>query len=144
MSNYIVDTSIVVQFLVQDTHTGLVKHLFQTLTQDDELIVPEFCILECTNVLWKYVRFHGVALTTAESLVEDLTGLPLTTYAITDYLKRALVIGVTHQLAVYDSVYIALAEQLGYPLITDDARQATAASAEGVTLKAITDFRTTN
>ena len=54
---------------------------------------------------------------------------------------RALEIGLKHELAVYDSVYIALAEQLGHPLITDDSRQATAASAEGITLKAITDFK---
>ena len=35
---------------------------------------------------------------------------------------------------------IVEAEKLVHPLITDDTRQAAAATAEGVTLKAITDF----
>lgn len=60
--------------------------------------------------------------------------------AETKVLPRALEIGLKHQLAVYDSVYIALAEQLGYSLITDDGKQAAAATAEGITLKPITDF----
>jgi predicted nucleic acid-binding protein len=45
-----------------------------------------------------------------------------------------------HQIVVYDSVYIAIAEQVGAPLITADQKQAQAAAAEGVTLKPITDF----
>lgn len=39
------------------------------------------------------------------------------------------------------SVYIA--ERLGAPLITADAKQSAAAAAEGVTLKPITDFAAT-
>jgi len=45
-----------------------------------------------------------------------------------------------HQLAIYDSIYIALAEKLNYPLITVDQKQAKASQAEGVTLKNIADF----
>jgi predicted nucleic acid-binding protein len=57
-----------------------------------------------------------------------------------ELLPRALEIGLNNQLAVYDSVHIALAEKLGLPLITVDAKQATAATASGVVLKPITDF----
>lgn len=76
----------------------------------------------------------------AELLVADLIALPLTVIKGQDLLKRSLQIGLKHQLAIYDSVYIALAEQLSYPLITVDDRQERAARAEGVTVKAITDF----
>ena len=55
-------------------------------------------------------------------------------------LQRALEIGLQHQLVVYDSAYIALAERLSYPFITVDARQEQAARALGVTLKPISDF----
>jgi hypothetical protein len=51
--------------------------LFSQLTEADNLIVPEFCLLECTNVLWKQVRFQGMAQSQAESLVSDLGALPL-------------------------------------------------------------------
>jgi predicted nucleic acid-binding protein len=48
-----------------------------------------------------------------------------------------------HKLALYDSIYIALAEQLKYPLVTDDSKQAEAARAEGIILKLLTDFSPT-
>jgi len=138
--NYIVDTSIIVQALITDTHTPNVKALFRAWKPEDSLIIPEFCILECTNVLWKYVRFHGMLQSTAETLIQHLEGLPLTIHSTNGLLNRSIQVGLAHQLAIYDSIYIALAEKLSFPLITDDSKQTKAASAEGITLKAITDF----
>jgi len=140
MSSYVVDTSIVIQFLIRDAHTTETRNLFQKLGKGDELIIPEFCILECTNVLWKHVRFQGMPQSNAEALTEDLLRLPLKVASINNLLKDALKLGLRNQLAVYDSIYIALAKQFGYPLITDDARQANAAQAEGIQLKPIADF----
>jgi predicted nucleic acid-binding protein len=116
------------------------KVLFKLLAQSDQLYTPEFCILECANVLWKQVRFHNMPQAAAESLLDDLIALPLIVLPAAGLLKRGLQIGLAHQLAVYDAVYIALAERLGYPLITTDARQSAAAQALGVTLKPVTDF----
>ena len=69
------------------------------------------------HVIWKYVRFQSLPQTQAEQLVSDPTGLEVILVSMPCLLKRALQIGLTHQLAVYDSVYIALAERLQYPLI---------------------------
>ena len=140
MTDYIVDASIVIQELIQDTYSVQARALFEGLTRADRLHVPEFCLLECTNVLWKQVRFHGMPQSEAERLSTDLVGLPLTIMPVTGMLTRGLQIGLTHQLALYDSVYIALAEKLHYPLITIDERQANAAASVGVILKSITDF----
>jgi predicted nucleic acid-binding protein len=114
--------------------------LFSGLVAGDELVVPEFCLLECVNVLWKHVRFQGVSEVEAETLVAELEALNVIIAPISGLLSRALAIGLKHKLALYDSIYIALAEQLNYPLVTDDAKQATAARAEGITLKPLTDF----
>ena len=141
MSQYIVDASIVVQLLVSETHTAETKALFASIEDRNKLIVPEFGLLECTNVLWKHVRFHGLQQTDAEQQIQILVALNVVVAPVIGLMPRTLEIGLKHQLAIYDSVYITLAEQLGYPLITDDSRQAIAASAEGITLKAITDFR---
>ncbi|MBW4441289.1 MAG: type II toxin-antitoxin system VapC family toxin [Plectolyngbya sp. WJT66-NPBG17] len=61
-------------------------------------------------------------------------------YRQASILQRALQIGSKYQLAVYDSVFIALAEQLNVPLISVDERQVRAAIAQNVTIKPITDF----
>jgi predicted nucleic acid-binding protein len=141
MSNYVVDASIVVQHFITDTHTRHVDALFDQVGVAITVHVPEFGLLECANVLWKNVRFQGMPQSSAETLVKDLIALDISFEPVVELLPRALEIGVKHQLAIYDSVYIALAEQLGYELITDDEKQAKAASAEGVSLKAITDFK---
>jgi predicted nucleic acid-binding protein len=113
--------------LLSDVHTPQVEALFDHLGDTVMIHVPEFCFVECTNVLWKRVRFHGLPEATAEGLVENLLALPITIVPATGVLKRSLQIGLMHQLAVYDSIYIALAETLSLPLITDDQRQAKAA-----------------
>jgi predicted nucleic acid-binding protein len=66
--------------------------------------------------------------------------LPLVYHQATPLLTRALTLGLTHGLAIYDSLYIVLAQDLNCPLITVDQRQTQAALASGVSLKPITDF----
>ena len=141
MTFYVVDASVVIKVLVNEEYTNNARALFHPdHVANVTLLLPEFVLIECTNILWKYVRFHGMSEATAKRLAELLQKLPLERAQITFVLPRALEIGLTHELAVYDSVYIALAETLHYPLITVDRRQAQAAQTAGITLKAITDF----
>lgn len=89
--------------------------------------MPEFSLLECANVLWKEVRFRGLSQTKAEEIIVELLALPFQIVSVTQLLPRALQIGLIHQLAVYDSLYIALALDRGFPLITVDDKQLNAA-----------------
>jgi predicted nucleic acid-binding protein len=86
------------------------------------------------------VRYGNLTTNEAETLVVDLAALPLIIVSSSALLKRSLQIGLSNQLAVYDSAYIALAEMLGCPLITADSKQGTAAKSVGVQLKPLTDF----
>ena len=139
-ARYVVDASILGHFLDLDIYTAEVTHLLAGLAQGDQLYIPEFCLLECTNVLWKHVRFDGLPQIDATEIVADLLRLPFQVVPVHPLLPAALQIGLRYQLAVYDSLYIALALELDCPLITVDTRQGNAAAASGITLKAITDF----
>jgi predicted nucleic acid-binding protein len=140
MSDYIIDASVVIQHLLNETYTPNANALFDEVGKTITVYVPEFCLLECTNVLWKQVRFQGMPASQADQMVTDLMAMAMTLVPTTNLLKRGLQIGLTHQLAVYDSLYIALAETLNYPLVTVDERQSKAALAEGVHLKPLSDF----
>jgi len=140
LTTYLVDASVVASHLIVDVFTANADTLFAELEKSVSLFVPEFCIVECTNVIWKQVRFHSMPQNEAEILAQQLASLPLNYIPTEDVLLRALQIGLAHKLAIYDSVYIALAEKYGYPLLTADARQETAAKTIGVTIKPITDF----
>lgn len=137
---YVVDTTILIEYLLTGQYTGNARALIRDVLPAQPLYIPEFARLECVNVLWKYVRFSGLPLQDATHLVADLLALPFTIVDVEPVYHRALNIGLQHQLAVYDCIYIALAALLVVPLITLDARQAKAASAEGVVMKPITDF----
>lgn len=52
--------------------------------------------------------------------VQDVQGLPLTRYPTRHLLGR--VVELRNNLTPYDAAYVALAEQLGCPLLTADAR----------------------
>lgn len=67
--------------------------------------------------------------------------MPLISHSVSDLMPNALRIGLKYNLAVYDSLYIAMGMRLNLPLITVDAKQEAAAKAEGIQLKAITDFK---
>lgn len=140
MSQFVIDASVTVQLLVDEPDTPQVKALFATIEDGNKLYIPEFAILECANVLWKHVRFHGLERSIAEAQLAVLVALEMIIVPATGLMPRALGIGLNHNLAIYDSVYIALAEKLSFPLITVDGKQSRAAHAEDVILKDIADF----
>lgn len=139
-SRYILDASIVIQRFIQQEYTPQTKILFNRLLVGDEFYIPEFCLLECTNVIWKQVRFYELPETQAKLLIQHLEYIPFQIISVNTLLSSALEIGLIHQLAIYDSLYIALALQLNYPLITLDQRQSQTAINCGVQIIPITNF----
>jgi predicted nucleic acid-binding protein len=141
MANYIVDASVVIEYLITGPYTPNVQAFFNQITNADRLTVPEFCLLECTNVIWKQVRFSGMSRGDAEELLRVLRTLKLRRAPMKRLLDRALDIALNNTLAVYDSGYVALALHYGYPLMSIDQPQIRAATAEGVTLIPISTFK---
>ena len=140
MAIYVVDTSVLIQYFITEPYTAEVGVLLAQMDRGDELYVPEFCLIECVNVFWKKVRFQGLSRDDAEQFITDLLDLPLQIVPVRELLSRAFEIGLAHQLAIYDSLYIALALNLNCPLITVDDRQLNTAISNGVIIKPITDF----
>lgn len=74
-ASYVVDASVLIQGFLKDIHTPQVRVLLSRMSQGDQLYVPEFCLLECTNVIRKYVRFQSLPQEEAEQLIVDLAKL---------------------------------------------------------------------
>ena len=141
MAIYIIDASVVIDYLVVGPYTANSGAFFGQVTPNDRLLVPEFCLLECANVLWKHVRFQGMSVLQGQALLKHLKKLPLSRVPAKAALDAALAIGLTYQLAVYDSAYVALASRSRYPLITIDQAQSRAATTEGIAVIPITNFQ---
>jgi predicted nucleic acid-binding protein len=82
------------------------------------LVMPEFGILEVLNA----VRYSGRAEEAdAAKALEFLERLRLELVPLDwDLLRKANAIGWAYQVALYDAAYVALAECVGYPLLTSD------------------------
>lgn len=62
----------------------------------------------------------------AEEMLDDFADLPLVRYPMLPYQRRVLTL--RNNFTAYDAFYVALAESLGMPLLTDDRKYATAPS----------------
>jgi len=93
MAIYVVDASVVVQYAITQTYTPEARVLVARMYQGDQLCIPEFCLLECVNVLWKEVRFRGLLKTQAEQIVGELLALSFRIMPTVHLLPSALQIG---------------------------------------------------
>jgi len=82
------------------------------------LILPEFGLLEIVNAIRYSPRAKEADGAAALELLHDLD---LEVHPISwDLLRKANAIAWAYKIAVYDAVYVALAELLGFPLLTAD------------------------
>jgi len=118
---YVLDASVVAKWFVRhgeadreralsirDRHTsGLCR-----------LIVPEFALLEVGTAIRYSARARESDGAAALDLLRDLS---IEIHALTwDLLRKANAISWAYKIAMYDAAYVALAEGVGFPLLTAD------------------------
>lgn len=83
-----------------------------------KLVVPASFLLEVSNALHFGHRFKEADVVGAIQAIEDLQ---MGVYPLDfDLLRKTVAVAHTYRVTVYDAVYVALAEQVGYPLVTAD------------------------
>ena len=93
-------------------------------SRNETLHAPHLLDLEVTQVLRRLARQGVVSAHRADLAVRDLLDLRITRYAHFVLLPR--IWQLRHNFSAYDAAYIVLAEKLGAPLVTRDARLASA------------------
>lgn len=89
------------------------------------LHAPELLLVEVAQVLRRLTAGGDVSARRAEQALEDLLDLDVALYEHEALVRRAWQL--RSNLTAYDAVYVALAEELDAPLLTTDARLASAA-----------------
>jgi predicted nucleic acid-binding protein len=118
----VVDASVGIKlFLIEDL-SEQADALFDHLTDEPpaRFYVPDLFFIECTNILWKYVRRFDYPAEVAEQDVADLVRLPLQVVSTAALAGAALALAVEHGSTAYDAAYVALARHLSLPLVTAD------------------------
>ncbi len=118
----VVDASTLVEVLL-NTSSGsrITERLFD---RRETLYAPCLLDIEVAQVLRRYALTGELNETRGLQAMEDLADFPLVRYPHDPFLPR--IWELRHNVTAYDAVYIALAEALDAPLLTRDARLASA------------------
>jgi predicted nucleic acid-binding protein/plasmid stability protein len=92
------------------------------LTRGVQFIAPDFFWLEIANVLSKAARRTRWTVDDAENALVRLQEINVETESIRPLMREAFRLSLNHQLAVYDTIYVALAIRKQVDLITADLR----------------------
>jgi predicted nucleic acid-binding protein len=122
---FLVDTNIVAYLLIDGDFTEATRHLRKS---DPDWRSEAFLMIEFTNVLTASIASQRMTLQLAEDFLSKANALlegKLTHIAH----ESALQMAVRFRVSVYDARFLALAEQLGRRLVTEDAKLRSAAPA---------------
>jgi predicted nucleic acid-binding protein len=118
----VLDASATIDWLLQ---TSAGQHIEKRIySRGETLHAPHLLDLEVTQVLRRLALQRVISAHRADEAVRDLLDLRITRYPHQVLLPR--IWQLRHNLSAYDAAYIVLAEKLRAPLVTRDARLASA------------------
>lgn len=125
----VLDASIGVKLVVAEEGHALARALVgRVLATELPVALPDLSAVEVANALWAKARRRLLTATLArESLMLFLRAMARSTWVPTRLLApAALAIALEHGVTVYDGCYLALARRTGLPLVSADAKLASA------------------
>lgn len=117
MSASVVDASVAVKWFVPEPLAAEAMRVYPGATPRH---VPAFFDVEVANIVWKKLRRGEIIRADADFILARLAFLPLTRHPDAPLLPPAFDLADRTGRTVYDCLYLALAVQLGGPMVTAD------------------------
>jgi predicted nucleic acid-binding protein len=119
----VIDASAGIKLFIDEPLSDSAHALFAQIALPlTRFFTPDLFYIECTNVIWKYVRRGGMPAADAAVAVEQLGRLGLRAVPTASLISSAFMIADAYDVTAYDAVYAAVAQQVRAPLITADER----------------------
>jgi predicted nucleic acid-binding protein len=118
----VIDASVALKWVLPEAHSEAAAKL-----QSEQLISPEFWLLEAANVLWRRHRRGEFTAEQANVRLRELVNAPVAPLPIEPYVGAALQLATAINHPVYDCLYLAVAVQSATYVVTADRRFAAAA-----------------
>ena len=114
----LVDTNVIAYLLIDGDHTQAAQEL---RARDPDWRSEAFLLVEFTNVLASSIATKRMTLSLARDCLAKATALFEGKLARMPHVS-VLAIAARHRVSAYDARFLALADQLGSRLVTEDAR----------------------
>ncbi len=126
MSLVVVDASVAAKWFLPENGEPLADQALALLNKYDkkevQFVVPDLFYVEIASAIWKAVRSGRVPGAFGDQALALLTQREFATVPSLKLLDKAFQIATAFERTVYDSLYVALAEQTNSQLITADER----------------------
>ena len=119
MSIFVVDASVAVKWFFPEIHSETALRL---LAPANTLYAPDLLFSEFGNVLWKRYRKKETTKSEINAALEGLLAVPLRIQLSQTLIPLAVEIACAENRTVYDSLYLAAALAIQFPLVTADAK----------------------
>lgn len=118
----VLDASVVLELLLRTARGE--RLVDRVLDPEETLHVPHLLDVEVAHALRRFTLVEKLPAERSREALDDLADLPLIRYPHMEFLSR--VWELRGSMTAYDAVYVALAEALDVPLLTSDAKLASA------------------
>lgn len=122
MENWVLDTSVIVKWFLPEADNETAEFYLQRLLAGEAILfVPSSLFYELGNVLWVRRR-DGLTVEASLNIWEQLRQIPLIVTDWNELFPEAISLAHQHDIAVYDAVFVRLAQIRGCDLITADKK----------------------
>src|SRR5262245_63429447 len=121
MSDTVVDSSVVAKWILPEPDSAHAARLITDVAlKGERLIVLDLVFVEVTNAIWKRYHRSLATLDDTRQFLDDVLLGPVHVEPANRLLKPALEIAAKYDRAVYDALFVALAQDLGLAGVTAD------------------------
>ncbi|HME24131.1 MAG TPA: type II toxin-antitoxin system VapC family toxin [Acetobacteraceae bacterium] len=124
LAGAIVDASVAVKWVMAEAHAEAALRLLES---GIGLTAPAHWLGEAVNAIWAACRRGDLVEQEAHERAATLAEAPIAVVPLDRLVSAAMTLALRLGITVYDALYLALAEQQGALLVTDDRRLLTAA-----------------
>lgn len=120
----VVDSSVSLKWWLDDEdYTGEARLLLKSVISGAiELILPELWLYEVANGVVTAVKRNRIQAEEGALFIEEIQAIPFKQYPIALHLSAIYKNAAKYKHAIYDMVYVTIAEMEGIPFITGDQR----------------------